>query len=109
MKLYVEERLGPNKTGKKIYIDKVANTRKELEALIGSKEFYVENKKYHVSQVKAMKSAEGISLGVALGGILGLMGGVVGIAIGGIVGGIIGNDNDKKEEEKINNFNGSKL
>jgi len=109
MKLYIEEKLGPQKTGQNIYIDKVATTRRGLQNLIGSKDFYVNNERYYVSQVKAMKSSDGTAIGMAVGGVLGLIGGAAGVAAGGVIGGILGKDNDIKEEEKIKKFNGSRL
>lgn len=109
MKLYVEEKKGPHKTGKNIYIDKIATTKSELERLIGAKEFYINNERYYVSQVKATKSGDSTAIGMVVGGILGLIGGAAGVAAGGVIGGILGKDTDIKEEEKVKKFNGSKL
>ncbi|WP_272533973.1 hypothetical protein [Providencia sp. PROV212] len=105
----MEEKDGTTKTGRKIYIDKVAATRKELESILGSKEFFIDNKKYFVSQVKAMKSHDGTSTGMILGGFVGLFGGIAGVLASSLIGGILGKKNDIKEEEKVNIFNGSKL
>lgn len=109
MKLYIEKKNGPHKSGEIIYIDKIASTRRDLWKLIGSKDFYVNEEKYFISQVKAMKSSDSTAIGMVVGGILGLIGGAAGVAAGGTIGGLLGKDNDIKETEKINKFNGSKL
>jgi len=109
MKLFIEEKNGVNKTGKLIYLDKIASTRRELQALVGSKEFTVNQNKYFISQVKAMKSSDNTALGMAVGGVLGLLGGPAGVAAGGVIGGLLGKDSDIKEVARIKKFNGSKL
>jgi len=109
MKLYVEEKHKTTKTGEILYLDKVASTRKELLRLIGDKEFFINGGKYYISQVKAKKTSDNTALGMVIGGVLGLVGGAAGVAAGGAIGGLFGKDNDIKEEEKVNKFNGSKL
>ena len=109
MKLFIEEKNGVKKTGKIIYLDKIASTRRDLQTLIGSKEFTVNQNRYYISQVKAMKSSDNTALGVAVGGVLGLIGGALGVAAGGVIGGLLGKDNDIKEAARINKFNRSKL
>lgn len=109
MKLYIEEKIGSRKTGRNLYLDKVAPTKGELTSLLGSKEFYINGEKYFVSQVKAKQSSENTALGLVLGALIGLAGGAAGVAAGGVIGGLIGKDNDIKEQEKVNKFNGSKL
>jgi hypothetical protein len=109
MKLYVEEKQKTTKTGEILYLDKVASTRKELLQLIGDKEFFINGDKYYISQVKAKKTSDNTALGMVIGGVLGLVGGAAGVAAGGAIGGLFGKDNDIKEEEKVNKFNGSKL
>jgi len=109
MKLYVEEKHKANKTGRILYLDKNAATKKDLQKLIGDKEFYINDQKYHISQVKAKKTSDNTALGMVIGGVLGLVGGAAGVAAGGAIGGLFGKDNDIKEEEKVCRFNGSKL
>lgn len=109
MKLYVEEKIGSKKTGKLLFLDKIAPTKSELFRLLGSKEFFIDGEKYFVSQVKAKKSSDNTALGMVLGGILGLVGGAAGIVAGGAIGGVLGKDSDIKELEKVNRFNRSKL
>ena len=50
MKLFIEEKNGVKKTGKIIYLDKIASTRRDLQTLIGSKEFTVNQNRYYISQ-----------------------------------------------------------
>lgn len=109
MKLYVEEKTKGQKTGKKLYLDKIASTKRELVQLLGSKEFYIGEEKYFVNQVKAEKTSDGTAIGMALGGVLGVVGGVAGVIAGGALGGLLGKDSDIKESDKVNKFNGSKL
>ena len=109
MKLYIEQKSGNQKTGKTLYLDKVAPTKSDLALLLGSKEFYINGDKYFVSQVKAKQSSENIGLGLMIGAIIGLAGGAAGVAAGGVIGGLIGKDSDIKEQDKVNKFNGSKL
>jgi len=109
MKLCVEEKNGSNKTGNILFLDKIAPTKRELVRLLGSKEFYINDEKYFVSQVHAKKSSDNTALGMVLGGILGLVGGAAGVAAGGVIGGALGKDSDIKEQEKVDRFNRSKL
>lgn len=109
MRLYIEEKVGANKTGQKRYLDKIAETRADLSRLLGGKEFYVNDQKYFVNQVKAEKATDSTALGLALGGIIGVLGGAVGVAAGGTLGAILGRDKDLKEAEKVKKFNESKM
>lgn len=109
MKLFVEEKSSANKTGGILYLDKIASTKKDLQELIGDKEFYINNEKYFISQVKAKKTSDNTALGMVIGGFLGLVGGAAGVAAGGALGGALGKDSDIKEEERVKKFNGSKL
>lgn len=109
MKLFIEEKKGSNKTGRKIYIDKIASTRRELQQLIGTKEFYINGEKYYVSQVKAENASDSTAVGAVVGGVLGLIGGSLGVAVGGAIGLMLGKDKDIKEQEKADTFNGSGL
>ncbi|MEE9694015.1 hypothetical protein ACW7GX_01805 [Aeromonas hydrophila] len=109
MKLYVEAKSGSRPTGEKLYLDKIASTKRELANLLGSKEFFINNEKYFVSQVKAEKKSDAAALGMVVGGALGLIGGVYGVVAGGALGGVLGKDADIKETEKVEKFNRSKL
>ncbi|HFG2205886.1 TPA: hypothetical protein ACGF8J_003457, partial [Vibrio cholerae] len=109
MKLYVEEKVGSRPTGGKLYLDKIAPTKKDLAELLGSKEFFINDEKYFVSQVKAEKTSDAAALGMVLGGALGLIGGVYGVMAGGALGGVLGKDADIKEREKVDKFNRSRL
>lgn len=109
MKLFVEEKIGNRKTGKVLYLDKVASTKRELRELLGAKEFFIGEEKYFITQVKAQKSTDNTALGMVLGGVLGLVGGAAGVAAGGAIGGLLGKDSDIKEQQKVDSFNGSKL
>jgi hypothetical protein len=109
MKLFVEEKVGGRSTGEKLYLDKIASTKKELIELLGRKEFFINDDKYFVSQVKAEKSNDAAALGMVIGGALGLIGGVYGVMAGGALGGFLGKDTDIKETEKVDKFNRSQL
>lgn len=109
MRLYVEEKKGTKKTGNLIFLNKMAKNRKELERNLGSKEFYINGEKYFVSQVKAMASNDSSTPGAIIGGTLGMLGGIAGVVVGGALGWLAGNSNDKKEEDRIKEFNGSRL
>lgn len=109
MKLFVEEKVGGRKTGKKLFLDKVASTKLELLELLGSKDFFIGNERYYINQVQAQKSSDNTAMGMVLGGVLGLIGGAAGVAAGGAIGGLLGKDSDIKAQEKVEKFNGSKL
>lgn len=109
MKLFVEEKINNKKTGQKLYLDKVAPTKKELAEFLGKKEFFINDEKYFVSQVMAEKSSDNTALGMVIGGVLGLVGGTIGVVAGGAIGGALGRDSDIKENEKVNVFNRSRL
>ncbi|WP_339387632.1 hypothetical protein [Vibrio caribbeanicus] len=109
MKLYVLEQMRGKLSGEKLYLDKIANTRKELAQLLGREEFYIKDEKYFVSQVKATKTSDAAALGIVLGGALGLIGGVWGVMAGGALGGALGKDTDIKETEKVDKFNRSEM
>lgn len=109
MKLCIEEKIDGKKTGNLLFLDKIAPTRRELAQLLGSKEFFIDDQKYFVSQVYAKKNSDNTALGMVLGGILGLVGGAAGVAAGGAIGGVLGRDSDLKEQDKVDRFNRSKL
>jgi hypothetical protein len=109
MKLFIEEKKGAHKTGKKLYIDKIAPTKRELHQLIGNKEFFIDGERYYVSQVIAEPSSNGTATGIAVGGVLGVLGGAWGVAAGGLVGGILGKSSDEKDAISVRKFNGSSL
>lgn len=109
MKLFVEEKVNNKKTGQKLYLDKIAPTKKDLVEFLGKKEFFINDEKYFVSQVIAEKSSDNTALGMVIGGVLGLVGGAIGVAAGGAIGGVLGRDSDIKEDEKVKIFNRSRL
>ena len=104
MKLYVTDKI----TGKHIYLDVVANSRKELTKKIGSSIFTLNGQFFSINEVFAKKSNEnGTATGAAVGGFVGLLAGPVGILLGGFIGGAIGNASDNNEAEKVELFNNS--
>ncbi|MDX7783009.1 hypothetical protein SJR90_11740 [Aeromonas caviae] len=109
MKLYVEEKDSKNGTSRKLYINKIAENRSELARSLGSKDFYINNEKYFVSQVKAEKSADKVILGATVGGLVGIIGGTFGIAAGSLLGTAFGKSADNIDAKKVEDFNRSKL
>ncbi len=109
MKLYVEEKDTKNGPPRKLYINKIAENRSELAKSLDSKDFYINNEKYFVSQVKAEKSADKIILGATVGGLVGIIGGTIGIAAGSLLGTAFGKSADNIEAKKVEEFNRSKL
>jgi len=102
LKLYVT---APSNNKKNL--DVYAESRPELQSLIGSEYLSVEGITYHVSQVFAEKGQESAPASAVIGGAIGLVGGMPGVLIGGAIGALFGNEADKKEELKIQAFNRS--
>lgn len=103
MRLYVVD-----EENKKIYLNKNARSRNELQTLIGSNELKLNNKIFKISDVYA-ESDNIVTASTIAGGAIGLFGGVIGVALGTIAGGIIGNQVEKNEQYLTNKFNESKL
>lgn len=103
MKLYV---LNKNGQGK-VFLKAEARTRRELAQRFGSPALKVNGITYHVSEVKAEKSADNTSIGMVVGGVIGALGGGAGVAAGGLIGALLGKEKDKTEEETVAQFNGS--
>ncbi|KLE00249.1 hypothetical protein [Aliarcobacter butzleri] len=103
MRLYVED---DNKN--KIYLNKKAINREELQSLIGSSQLKLNEKTYELSEVFAEPDSVA-STSVLAGGIVGLFGGVLGVIAGSVAGGIIGTQVEKNEKNMANRFNQSGL
>lgn len=101
MKLYVKDQ-----NNRKVFLNLSAPTKRDLAHLIGSENFYLKNRLYNISDVRA-ESDNSTTTGSIIGGVVGALAGPIGILIGGLIGGLIGNsaDNDKKAE--VNRFNNS--
>ena len=97
-----------NKEGKKVYLQMMALTKRELIDKIGSHKFTLEDELYTVSNVRAEPSDENAAVSMVIGGAIGLLGGVAGVVAGGALGGLIGNEKDKKDNLMVKRFNGSK-
>lgn len=103
MKLYV---INPT-TNDKIYLNLIADSRLELETLIGGSHFYLLDTLYSVSTVYAENDINNTAAGAVVGGIVGIFGGPIGIIIGSTIGGLIGNSSDSEESIKVQKFNNS--
>jgi len=85
MKLYVI------KNKERVYINKIALTRSELERVIGKKWFVVDGGRYSVRDVCADGGDDNdIYISFIVGGLIGMILGPVGIFVGFIVGYIFG-------------------
>ncbi len=104
LRLYVT-----NKNGKRIYLQVVAPSRRELVQKLGGHRFIVNGIQYSINDVKAAPSNENTAASMVIGGAIGLLGGVPGVIAGGALGGLLGNEKDKKEKLLVDQFNRSKL
>jgi hypothetical protein len=103
MRLYIED---DNK--KKIYLNKKAVNRKELQSLIGSSKLKLNEKTYELSEVFAEPDNVAVT-SVLAGGTIGLFGGALGVVIGSVAGGIIGTQLEKNEKDIADKFNQSMI
>lgn len=103
MKLFVTDN-----RHQKVYLNLIARTRQELASKIGSRNFFLANKMYSVSQVVAEKDSNNTATGAVVGGLVGAFGGPVGILVGGFLGGLLGNSTDDDEALLVNTFNSSR-
>lgn len=92
----------------KIYLNKKATSRKELQTLIGSSQLKLNEKTYKLTDVYA-EPDNVAATSVLAGGAIGLFGGVVGLLIGSIAGGIIGTQVEENEKSIAEKFNQSEL
>lgn len=103
MKLYIK-----NNDGKRVYLNKVASTRRELVSVIGSENFKVKNARYSVRDVVAIRDSNDTYKGSLIGGAVGIFAGPAGVIAGGVVGGVLGKANDTRRKKNVVNFNESK-
>jgi len=108
MRLYVVCR----ECGDKIYLDIVANSRKELLEKVGKYSFEV--RCYHcgtlnyytVNEVIAEPSVGTTLAGAGLGALVGgVLGGPIGLLLGGALGGAAGANTEEQEKENARRFN----
>lgn len=92
--------------GEKIYLRLIAATRSELATQIGSPWFTINDRTYHVRDVKA-ETSNSTATGAVVGGMIGILLGPVGIIGGSLIGGLLGNESDKGETQAVNYFNSS--
>ena len=104
MRLYVKDK----KTKQNIFIDDIANTRKEISQKIGSTKIRINNQDYYVSDINAMPD-DSIGITTGLGGVIGLLGGIPGLIAGGIIGGLLARNSDLTDKAKAIYFNKSKV
>ncbi|MFT6914737.1 MAG: hypothetical protein ACJAWL_001033 [Motiliproteus sp.] len=104
MRLYVEDSI----TKERVFINKVASSRKELASSMGTTSFKVNDKVYSVNSVKA-QPRDATAAAMALGGVIGVLGGVTGVAIGTAIGGLIGKSSDDEDKKISDEFNRSYL
>ena len=103
MKLYVKE----HKTGKKIYLDIVAENRKQVRQMLGSCLFEINGETYHISEIMAEPTQINTIAGAVLGGIVGGISGPAGFFLGGITGAVLTENHNNKEYSKVEYFNNS--
>lgn len=103
MRLYVR-----NKDGEKEYLSYEAQTRLNLARKIGSRTFYMNNRRYHIRNVYAEPGNSTIT-GTVAGGLVGVLGGPIGMLIGLGLGTLIGGANEQEDKAKVNKFNRSKI
>ena len=106
MRLYVKDK----ETNAKIFLNRIANTKQEFAKNIGTINININNKKFHVNEIKAESDTNNtVAKTMALGGVLGILGGVEGVFIGGLIGGLLGRDSEEKDKLKVKRFNNSKV
>ena len=104
MRLYVA-----SQSGKRIYLQVVAPSKRELVQKLGGHRFTVNGKQYLINNVKAAPSNENTAASMVIGGAIGLLGGVAGVIAGRVLGGLLGNEKDNKDKLLVDQFNRSKL
>jgi len=101
MKLYVN-----SPSGEKIYLNLQAETREELQSIVGYSYFTALEHTYNINEVIAEKESY-TPAGTIVGGLIGIFGGPLGIAIGATIGTILGASSEQQEEIKVDKFNQS--
>jgi uncharacterized membrane protein len=92
----------------KVYLNVEAKTRTQLARQWGAN-FNIRCPhcrsvlQYHVNDVRAEASNDGVVPGALIGGLIGLIGGPIGMLTGGTIGGAISNSNAKQEVDFFNN------
>ena len=104
MRLYVNDK----ETNEKIFINNIANTRKQLAKEIGSTKIKINNMNFYIQDIKAISNDNTAST-MALGGVVGVLGGIPGVIIGGIVGALVGANTENNDQLKVDIFNKSKV
>jgi len=86
-----------------------AYSRGHLFEQLGSMTFFIDNFQYSINDVVALPDKTNLTGGAILGGLIGLIGGPAWILGGTFLGGIIGNNEDQKEEYRVEFFNSSSI
>jgi hypothetical protein len=102
MRLYVKQ------GNRKVYIDVKANSRHELIRKLGSNYFFINGKRYSITQVYADDSTNDTIGGAIVGGLFGAVVGPAGAMIGSVIGGALGNQKDRNDSIRVRKFNNSK-
>lgn len=103
MKLFVLNKVDNGK----VFLKVVAPTRESLARQLGGTAFNANGVTYHVNEVVAEKGSDNTSLGMLVGGIIGVLGGGGGVVAGGLIGALLGQEQDKKDEAEVAEFNRS--
>lgn len=101
MKLYFKDN-----NGAKQYLEYEANSRKELNRLIGNDSFVYQENVYSTANVYA-ESDVNSTLPAIFGGAIGILGGGLGVAVGAAVGAMAGESLASTEKKKVEAFNDS--
>lgn len=102
MKLYVV-----NENNERIYLNKVASNRRELQQVLGKNSFEVRGKKYYVRDVKAVTDSNDTITGVVLALAIASLAGPVAAILGGLGGLVLGKASDRRKIENVRKFNKS--
>lgn len=95
-------------TNEIIFIDDIANTRKEISNKLGSTKIKINNQDYYVDDIKAMPD-DSVAIVTGIGGLIGLIGGIPGLIAGSIIGGLLAKNSDINDKNKADIFNKSKV
>lgn len=104
MRLYVQDKI----TNEIVFIDDIANTRKEISNKLGSTKIRINNQDYYVNDIKAMPD-DSVAIVTGIGGVIGLIGGIPGLIAGSIIGGLLAKNSDSNDKTKADIFNKSKV
>lgn len=93
--------------GSKVYLNlsRRIRNRRQIEQVIGSKNFFVGKERFNIDQVYAEDSLNDTVGGAIVGCVFGMLGGPTGAIVGTVLGTAFGNSKDREDKLRIEEFN----